>query len=232
MPRLPSAFFGSSHFHIMAETGKKKTVALAAFAACLLFVVLAQTIVILRLASKSSSAEHQSGAESITRPQASASRPPHSSSNDLDDPFDLDLDLDNWDPFQEMRSLHERIDKMFGNAFGRLQRSKEFSRLFEKDYVFSPDINLEDRGDHYLVTVDLPGVENTRLDVKLDGQTLTISGSAESPSSEERQKGRVIRLERKSGRFFRSIVLPSVVKADEMTTTNRLGVLYIRIPKA
>lgn len=215
----------------MAETGKKKTVVLVALAACLLFVVLAQTIVILRLASKPSSAEHQSRAESITRPKASPSRPSHSSNEDLDDPFDLDLDLDNWDPFQEMRSLHERIDKMFGNAFGRLQRSKEFGRLFEKDYVFSPDINLEDWGDHYLVTVDLPGVENTRPDVKLDGQKLTISGSAES-RTEEKQKGRVIRQERKSGSFYRSIVLPSTVKAEEMTTTNRLGVLYIMIPKA
>ena len=144
------------------------------------------------------------------------------------DPFAWDLD--NWDPFKEMHSMQDRISQMFGSAFNHFQQSDDFGTLF-RDHPFAPDINIEDKGDHFLVTVDLPGTEDSQLDVKLEGRTLTISGSVQS-ESKETDKGNMLRQERRSGKFQRTVTLPSPVEADKMTTTNKKGIVTITIPKA
>jgi HSP20 family protein len=145
-----------------------------------------------------------------------------------DDPFVRDFD--NWDPFKEMHNMQDRINQMFGNAFNQFQQSDDFGALF-RNHPFAPDINIEDKGDHFLVTVDLPGTEDSQLDVKLEGQTLTISGSVQS-ESKETGKGTMLRQERRSGKFQRTVTLPSPVKVDKMTTSNKKGVVTITIPKA
>lgn len=144
-------------------------------------------------------------------------------------PFGGSLDDADWDPFQEMHAMHERINELFGSAFGRFQQSDVFSGLSGK-YVFSPNINLVDQGDSFLVTVDLPGAEDSRIDVHIQGQTLTISGTLQAETSQT-DKGKILRQERQSGSFKRILTLPVPVQADKMTTTNKKGVLSIIIPK-
>ena len=158
-------------------------------------------------------------------PKALAPTKPADQDNDP-----LAWDLDNWDPFKEMHSMQDRMNQMFRGAFNHFQQSDDFGALF-RDHPFAPDIDMEDKGDHYLVTVDLPGAEDSQLDVKLEGQTLTISGSVQS-ESKETDKGKVLRRERRSGKFQRTVTLPGPVKADKMTTTNKKGVVTITIPKA
>jgi len=163
--------------------------------------------------------------ESISRSAAETNTV--TSVDDLD-PFALNLD--DWDPFKEMRSMQDRIDQMFGSAFNRFQKSDDFSAL-SRNYRFTPDVNIEDQGDHYQVTVDLPGTDTSQIDVKLDDQRLTISGNVKSESKEMKQKGKMLREERRAGSFRRSMTLPEPVQMDKMTTTNKNGVVIITIPK-
>ncbi|MDD2599196.1 MAG: Hsp20/alpha crystallin family protein [Kiritimatiellae bacterium] len=144
------------------------------------------------------------------------------------DPFDWNLD--DWDPFKEMHSMHDRINQMFGNAYNRFQKSDGFGSFFGT-HTFSPSVNIEDKGDRYLVTVDLPGAEESQLDINLDGEELTISGSVESEIRDE-EDGKMLRQERRSGKFSRTIMLPGSVQADKMTSENKKGILYIEILKA
>ncbi len=144
------------------------------------------------------------------------------------DPFDRHID--DWDPFKEMRAMQEGINQMFGGAFRRFEESDEFKALFQ-DYPFAPDIDIEEKDDHFLVTVDLPGAEDSQLDVKLDGQTLSISGSVQS-ESKETDKGKILKQERRTGKFQRIVTLPGKLESDKMTVTSDKGVMSIRIPKA
>jgi len=218
----------------MTDQIDRKFTILAVLVAGLLVAVVVQSAVIFGLYGKlgRSVAKPERPTPSIVKDDHSRLRPkavlpakPFDQDKDL-----FSWDLDDWDPFKEMHSMQDRINQMFGSAFGRFQKSDEFGDLLGK-YAFSPDINLEDKGDHYLVTVDLPGVEDTRLDVKIEGQTLTISGSVQSESTET-DKGKMLRQERRSGKFQRIVTLPSSVKADKMITTNKKGVVTITIPKA
>lgn len=173
-------------------------------------------------------AKHDSAAQ---RPKAVTPVAPATPATPVDrdiDPFAMDLD--NWDPFKEMQFMQDRINQMFGSAFNHFQQSEDFGALF-REHAFAPDINIEDRGDHYRVTVDLPGAEESQLDVKLEGQTLMITGSVQS-ETRETDKGKLLRQERRSGRFQRSVTLPSPVQSDKMTTSNKKGVVTITIPKA
>jgi HSP20 family protein len=217
----------------MTESNDKKLTVLTALVVILLVAVVAQSVVMFGLRKeigKGSTGRDQSLVTAAEDEQNEKGSSPALTMPD--DPFKdepLDWDLDDWDPFKEMHSLQDRINQMFGGAFNRFERSDDFGTLFG-EHPFAPAIDIEDKVDHYLVTVDLPGAEDSRVDVNIDGQTLTISGSVREEVKEE-DEGKVLKRERRTGRFRRAVTLPSPVKADEMTTEHRKGVLYINIPK-
>lgn len=136
-----------------------------------------------------------------------------------------------WDPFKEMSLMRRRIDSMFGDAFDRFSHADPWMAMMDH-YSFSPQIDMEDRGDHLLVTVDLPGNDKSQLKVNVKGQTLTLSGSINSQTRQEDEDGKILRQERRSGSFERVIMLPVPVEEEGMTTEEKDGVLNIRIPKA
>jgi len=218
----------------MNEQAGKKPMLVSILAIGLVAGLVVQSVVILSLSRRLARMETGAVAATASAPRRAAvtnsdggSFVPFRQPWRDDDSWDLDAWSD-WDPFKEMRAIQERINQMFGSAFNRFQGSRDFGALL-RDYAFSPDLNLEDRGDHYLVTVDLPGVEETRVEVRVEGQTLTISGSSESAYRE--QSGQVLRQERRCGRFYRVLTLPARVKGDQITTESKRGVLYVKIPK-
>ncbi len=68
------------------------------------------------------------------------------------------------------------------------------------------------------------------LNVTLENGTLTISG--EVKQSSETQERNFHRIERRYGRFSRSVTLPSTVRADGIEAKLENGILYLNIPKA
>lgn len=193
--------------------------------------VLAQSAAMISL-HKKVDALSKTDAENVTQVQQDKTpfvtqSKPNTNSTSIDQFFEFD---DNWDPFMEMQAMRESIDHMFGNAFNRFHNSDNFGGLLE-NYAFSPDMNIEDKGDHFLVTVDLPGYEDSKIDVKVEDQMLTLSGTVESETEEQNDNGQILRQERQSGKFYRTITLPGPVNTDKMTTKNKKGVLYITLPK-
>ena len=151
-------------------------------------------------------------------------------------PFDNDwfnqpFDTRDWDPYREMQRMQQEMDQMFNDAFGRFNRSPDFGHLF-RDAPISPDIDLKDEGDRYLVIVDLPGIREGDLSVTLEEQRLTIEGAQHYEQQDEDSRGNTIFRERRSGTLRRSITLPEPVRESGMQTELGDGVLTITIPKA
>jgi len=147
-----------------------------------------------------------------------------------DDWFKRPFDANKWDPFQEMQQMRGHIDNMFGDALGRFDRSPRFSQLFDSEN-FNPSVDLEEKDDRFVVHVDLPGAENENINVKLDDQTLTITGTIDQKREEKDEKGKVLRRERRTGKFSRTLTLPAPVKSEGMKSRIENGVLEITIPK-
>jgi HSP20 family protein len=137
----------------------------------------------------------------------------------------------NWDPYREIQRMQREMDRMFNDAFNRFNHSPDFQHLYRQQ-VFSPDIDLNDEGDQYVVLVDLPGAEESDISVNLEDQHLTITGKQDYEKQDMDSYGNRVYRERRSGTFKRSITLPEPVKQSGMQTKLDNGVLTVTIPKA
>jgi len=97
------------------------------------------------------------------------------------------------------------------------------------DLLAQPRMNVEDRGSEIRVTVELPGVGETDIEVTLDDDLLIIAG--EKRQEEEVDDGGMRLVERAFGRFRRAIQLPFAPDPEQLDAQFRDGVLTITIPK-
>jgi len=139
------------------------------------------------------------------------------------------FDPDTWDPFQGMAEMRERMDRLFNESFRRFTFSPRYQGLV-RGLDLTPDVDLREDDDQYVVQMDIPGAEEADINVKLEDQTLIISG-ARSETVEESEPGKFLRRERRAGKFHRSITLPGPVQHDKMDVAYEDGVLTVTIKK-
>lgn len=95
--------------------------------------------------------------------------------------------------------------------------------------AFSPAAELKDRGDHYDLAIELPGLDDKDIEVELAGDTLRISGEKQE-ESEEKTADCLIS-ERSYGKFQRRLTLPADADTDRIEAKYRHGVLKVTIGK-
>ncbi len=83
----------------------------------------------------------------------------------------------------------------------------------------------------FVVKLDLPGVAPDEVDIQIDNNTLTIRGQRNEENDEMEEAKQFHRIERTSGSFTRSVVLPSAINEDETVAQCKNGVLTITAPK-
>ena len=91
-------------------------------------------------------------------------------------------------------------------------------------------VNVSETDKSFLVAVDLPGLEEKDIDLRMMGNQLTIS--AERKWEDEKKGKEFHRVESQFGRFERSVTLPENIKAGACDAVYKKGVLTITIPKA
>jgi HSP20 family protein len=132
-----------------------------------------------------------------------------------------------WDPFQDLRSAQDemaQMSPMLAQALG-LHTQQASSRTS----AWAPALDISERKDAYLVTVELPGVQADDLQITLEDGLLTIQGERHfAHDSSEQQFHRV---ERRYGAFRRSITLPAHVMAEGIEASADNGVLQILVHK-
>ena len=127
-----------------------------------------------------------------------------------------------WDPFRDLLSVQDEMNQVFRRALGTGEASE--GRLW------APALDISERKDAYLVTVELPGVNPDDLEVTLEDGVLTIQG--ERRFSSESSDQQFHRVERRYGSFRRTVSLPTRTKADEIAAAFEQGVLEVVVPKA
>ncbi len=134
----------------------------------------------------------------------------------------------NWDPYQEMQRMQNEMEQMFGNSFSRFHLNSKNA------LIKTPRFDLKEESDRYIATLDIPGGKPSSLDVKVEGQQLSISIKTEHSILQDDDEGKkqYHRQERFSGTYQRSITLPGPVKQSAMTSNYKNGVLTVTLPKA
>ncbi len=109
------------------------------------------------------------------------------------------------------------------------------SRWFD-DFLFEPfgrstipAVDVRETDSEYLMDVELPGLTEKDVEVKLDNNLLTISSGKEE-KKEEKENGYLIR-ERRASHFSRSFVLPEAVDREKIAAEFKNGILNLTFPK-
>jgi HSP20 family protein len=115
---------------------------------------------------------------------------------------------------QELLSIRDDIERL--TTFGS-----------DKDAI-APKIDLFDLGQSYRLMIEVPGVSQERLELALQGRTVTVAGLRD-PIEEGLT---IIRTERHRGHFQRSVELPSDVDRNNVSAHLQEGLLILNLPKA
>jgi HSP20 family protein len=131
-----------------------------------------------------------------------------------------------WDPIRDLVTLQDRMNRLFEDAAQRRSRGEEDTSEHEIEQAdWYPAADVYNHETEYIIMVDLPGIEREALEIGLDDNRLTISGSR---ALEEQNQQRV---ERPHGRFLRRFGVPATVDQKAITAEYKDGVLRVRLPK-
>lgn len=129
--------------------------------------------------------------------------------------------LTKWEPFSDLVSLRDDMDRLFETFFGQHPEGREG--------FWTPIVDIEESNGNILVKAEIPGMEKDEIKVSVRDNMLTISG--ERKQEIETKDKTFHRIERSYGKFSRTITLPSEVDADKVKAAYKDGVLNIILPK-
>lgn len=92
-------------------------------------------------------------------------------------------------------------------------------------------IDLEDLGEVYLLTAELPGFDTEDVNIQATDHTLRLEAERAEESPEETD-GEFIRRERNRVSLTRSISLPERIETDEVSANYNNGILTVEMPKS
>ena len=128
-----------------------------------------------------------------------------------------------WDPFREFAQLQDRMNRLFGEQYGR-----EDEGLMTTG-TWMPPVDIFENGNHELILkAELPDMTREDIDITVDNGTLTIKG--EKKLSSEVKEEQFHRIERRYGTFSRSFSLPQTVDTGKVGAEYKNGVLTVRLP--
>jgi len=130
-----------------------------------------------------------------------------------------------WEPFHDLISLRDAMDRLFEESFVRPRIG--WPTLVGAEALA---VDMYETDEAVVVKMAIPGVEPEDLDVSVVGDTLTIKG--ETKVEEEVKEENYIRRERRYGSFCRSLTIPVPVVPDKAEAGFENGILTLNLPKA
>ena len=117
------------------------------------------------------------------------------------------------------------FDRVFQNFFQPVRWVEEAAG------DFAPPMDVKERDDAYVIKTEMPGIKKEDISITLENGVLTISGESKS-ETEEKDGGRVLRQERRYGKYVRSLRLGSQIDEKGVRANYQDGVLELTLPKA
>lgn len=132
------------------------------------------------------------------------------------------MPLKRWDPFREMITLREAMDRLFEESFVRPTVTPRRMRG-------TLAVDVRETSDAFVISASVPGLKPEDLNINVVGDTVTLSGEINEEAGEE---GSYIHRERRFGPFTRTLTLPTPLNPDKAEAIIENGVLTLTLPKA
>ena len=130
--------------------------------------------------------------------------------------------LTRFEPYREFATLQDRLNRLFQSSFGESQDSLTTSS-------FSPAVDVYEDEHAVNLKIEVPGIDEKDLDIRVENNTLTVHGERKFEKEEKEENFR--RVERQYGSFTRSFTLPQTVDSENVSAHYDKGVLKISLPK-
>ena len=133
------------------------------------------------------------------------------------------MTLVRWMPRRDMVSMQHEINKMFNSFFGSDPAD---------DFVanWSPRLDVVEDKENYIVKIDIPGMRKEDVKITLRENVLTVRGDRAEEAKRDDDTYHII--ERRFGKFSRSLTLPTNVQPNKIEAKMNEGVLIVTLPKA
>ncbi len=135
------------------------------------------------------------------------------------------MDLVRWNPWKEMVSLRDRMNRLFDDVFFRSDRRDDVWA----EGVWVPAVDMFETDDRVVIKAELPGLEKKDISLDLQNGVLTLKG--ERKSENEVKEENYYRREMTYGKFVRSFSLPVDVDAEKIKAEFKNGLLTVEVPK-
>lgn len=126
-----------------------------------------------------------------------------------------------WAPVREVVSLQNRMNSLFrefNQAEGPLTAAS-----------FVPAVDIYEDEQKVVLKLEVPGVEEKDLDIRVENNTLTVKG--ERKFEKEEKEENFHRIERTYGSFYRAFTLPTTVDPEQVQANYTAGVLKLELKK-
>jgi HSP20 family protein len=131
--------------------------------------------------------------------------------------------ITHWDPFGRLTTLQDQVNRLFDGTLVQ-------GRTGQADLAaWAPAVDIYEGQGELVAKVDLPGVEEKDIDIRLENNTLTIRG--ERKFEKNVNEDNYLRVERAYGSFTRTFSLPNTVNAEGINASYNQGVLTVHMPK-
>jgi|SRR6266404_2460964 len=127
-----------------------------------------------------------------------------------------------WDPFRDINQLQGSLNRLF-------QDYNRGSDELTTSGSFVPAVDVYDDEHNLVLKMEVPGVDQKDIDIRLENNTLTVRG--ERNFEKEEKEENFHRIERRYGTFSRSFTLPNSVDTEKVNANYENGVLKIALAK-
>ena len=131
-----------------------------------------------------------------------------------------------WNPYHQLGNI-QRLQREMNSLFESHFENDEQATAPTCDW--RPPVDVYEDTERYVVVAELPGVEASKVDVKVEQNQLTIRGERKLPFEEHKDK--YLRVERCYGTFTRTFTLPESVDSTKIFAEYKNGLLNISVPK-
>ena len=129
-----------------------------------------------------------------------------------------------YDPFRDLRTLQEEVNRLFSTNLTRAFDDEGISRG-----AWAPSVDIYENKDQIVLEAELPGMKQEDFDLSVENNVLTLRGERKFEKTDETDNYH--RVERSYGAFTRSFTLPQTVSAEEAAAEYNNGVLRVSLPK-
>ena len=131
------------------------------------------------------------------------------------------MTITRWDPFREVVTLQNRVNHLFRDL------NVEESPVAAAAFV--PAVDIYEDPQKLVLKLELPGIDQKDLDVRVENNTLTVKGERKLASEEKQENFH--RIERTYGSFYRAFTLPTTVDTESIAASYNAGVLKLELKK-